>query len=147
MGCGVYWQQVHTLDESLRALENAGIGEDNPAYQVIWQQRGEVISTIGKKFPRKVVAISHEGVLSRLHTLGLEYAGASPGFTAEELKNATIKVWLDIESGWMAEARFRPGAPPIYRKLTAEQAISLIKREETPKLIAQLFHEDDYIGE
>ncbi|MBU2177755.1 MAG: hypothetical protein KJ556_21895 [Gammaproteobacteria bacterium] len=147
MGCGVYYQQLHNIEDDLDTLRRLGIDEEHDAYRALDTQRGELLTRIGQKFPRKVLSITHEDVLSRLQALGLEYAHGSPGFTAEELKNAKIRVWYDIEESWQAEARFKPDSKPIYRSISAEDAVALIKHEETPALIAHLFIEDEYIGE
>jgi len=82
------------------------------------------------------------GVLSpalRLAALGLIYASHSPRVTVEELRDAVIRVWRDEEKGYFAEARFKPGAPPIYTALTAEQAHNLEGPEPDPSLIALVF--------
>jgi hypothetical protein len=82
------------------------------------------------------------GILSpalRLAALGLVYVSHSPGYTIEELQDAVIRVWRDDEKGYFAEARFRPGAPPIYTSLTFEQAQNLIGPEPDPHLIAMVF--------
>lgn len=147
MGCGVYWQQFKTVERDLASLRRLTVEESHPAYQALWKQRGALLARVGEKLPRVTIPITHEEVLGRLHALGLEYAGASPGFTAEELEKAVVKVWYDIEESWFAEARFKPGSPPIYRSLTAEEAVSFIKHEETPALIARVFTEDEYYGE
>jgi len=75
----------------------------------------------------------------RLAALGLLYAAASPRITIEELRDAIIRVWHDEEKGYFAEARFSPGAPPIYTPLTPEQAHNLEGPEPDPSLIALVF--------
>lgn len=147
MGCGVYWQKVHTLDEALEGLRMATVPETSDAYRKVLQMRGSTLAQIGQKFPRKTEALAHLSVVSRLERLGLVYAGASPGFTIEELRDATVTVWLDDEVGWMAEARFTPASPPIYRSLTNEEAAAFIKDEASGPLIAKVFTKDEYLGE
>lgn len=63
----------------------------------------------------------------------------SPRITPEEAKDASLRIWLDDEKGYFAEARLRPGAPPIYTALTAEQAQRLKGPEPDPSLIALAF--------
>lgn len=75
----------------------------------------------------------------RLEALGLVYAAHSPGVSIEELRDASIRVWRDDEKGYFAEARFKPGAPPIYTSLTPEQARNLEGPEPDPSLIAMVF--------
>jgi len=147
MGCGVYWQKVRRADTTLAGMREFTISETDPAYQHIYRQRGATLAQIGYKFPRRTEIIKETSVVRRLEALGLVYAGRSKGFTKEELKDAVIKVWYDDEEGFMAEARFKPGSPPIYRGLTDEEAFTFIKGEETGALIAKVFTADDYLGE
>jgi hypothetical protein len=75
----------------------------------------------------------------RLAALGLIYASHSPGVSIEQLREATIRIWWDEEKGYFAEARFWPGAAPIYTALTPEQARNLEGPESDPSLIAMCF--------
>jgi hypothetical protein len=147
MGCAILYQQLHNVDRDLDTLRRLSVEESHPAFQDLWRQRGSILSRVGQKSPRDIISISHEEVLSRLQALGLEYAGGSPGYTAEELKDATVRIWYDIESGWMSEGRMKPGGPPIYHMITAEVAVDFIKHQETPEMIAHALTEDEYIGE
>jgi hypothetical protein len=63
----------------------------------------------------------------------------SPRVTPEEAREASIRVWRDEERGFFAEARLRPGDPPVYTSLTPEQATKLRGPEPDPSLIAELF--------
>ena len=63
----------------------------------------------------------------------------SPRVTPEEAREASVRVWLDEEKGYFAEARLRPGDPPIYTALTPEQATNLRGPEPDPSLIAKVF--------
>jgi len=71
-------------------------------------------------------------------TLIAKLIGLSPG---------VIKVWHDAESGWMSEARARPGAPPVYRAVSDEVAMAILKGELTHELEEKLLTPDEYIGE
>ena len=75
----------------------------------------------------------------RLAALGLIYASHSPGVSIEQLRKAVIRIWRDEEKGYFAEARFWPGATPIYTALTPEQAHNLEGPEPDPSLIAMVF--------
>jgi hypothetical protein len=126
MGCGVYWQQVHEVERALSALrphlEIPGVSD---AMRELYSIRGELLKRVGFKFPRTISLI-------------LKLAGLSPG---------TITLWHDIESGWMTEARARPGAPPVYKYVSDEVAITILKKEVTKELEAELLTPDEYLGE
>jgi len=80
---------------------------------------------IGVKYPREVTMLLHIG-------------GLSPG---------AVKVWHDVESGFMSEARAYPGAPPVYKSISNDVAMTLLKGEMTKELETELMTPDDYIGE
>jgi hypothetical protein len=75
----------------------------------------------------------------RLAELGLIYASHSPGVSIDQLREAVIRIWWDEEKGYFAEARFWPGATPIYTALTPEQAHNLEGPTADPSLIAMCF--------
>jgi len=126
MGCGVFWQQVHTIDRSLDKLRlHVDIPGISDAFQELYSLRGELMAKIGFKFPREVRLI-------------LRIVGLSPG---------TINLWFDIESGWMSEARARPRALPVYKSISVEVAMTLLRGELTKELEAELMAPDPYIGE
>jgi len=125
MGCGVYWQQVHTIETAMSELEKVGFGPGTPAYEALSGKRGGILKTIGTKFPRETYP-----VLSRLY-----------------LSPESVQLWFDAESGWFSEARAKPGAPPIYHHVSDEVAIALLKKEVTPELKKYLMTPDPYIGE
>jgi len=75
----------------------------------------------------------------RLIALGLIYASHSPPVYTEQLREATIRIWYNEERGYFAEARFKPGDPPIYTALTTDQAHNLEGPEPDPSLIALVF--------
>ena len=125
MGCGVFWHQVGELDRALGALRIGGISELSAPYRQLSSLRGKLMKQVGFKFPREVQLV-------------MRLVGLSPG---------TIKLWHDVESGWMAEARTGPGAPPVYRSVTDAVAITILKGELTHELEAELMTPDPYIGE
>ena len=119
------YRQVGELDRAMDVLRGAGFSEDSLPFKSLYSVRGRILAQIGFKFPK----------LPSL--LGL-LAGLSPG---------TIKIWHDIESGWMSEARARPGAPPVYKRVSDEVAITILKKEVTKELEAELLTPDEYLGE
>jgi len=125
MGCGVYWSQVKELDRALRSLRKLGIGELDPSYGALSGLRSKLLAQVGIKFPRTVTQIA-------------KLFGLSPGI---------ITLWHDVESGWMSEARTKPGAPPVYRAISDEVAVAIIKSELTHDQFMSLSIPDDYIGE
>ena len=125
MACGVYWQQVHTADRALADLERLGLGPGTEAYGAVLAKRGELMATIGYKFPRVPMMW---GVPLYL----------SPSY---------LRAWLDPEVGWMVEAREKPGASSVYRSVPAEVAVAIIKGEVTPELKMALLEPDEYLGE
>ena len=125
MGCGVFWQQIHRLDESLGSMRVSGISPMSGPYQELYSLRGKLMAQIGFKFPREI-------------TMLLKLIGLSPG---------TITLWHDVESGFMSEARATPGAPPVYKHVSDEVAMAILKREVTKELEAELLTPDEYLGE
>ena len=125
MGCGVYWQQIHEVDRALDVFRIYGIPELSDAYRTVYGLRAKLLAQVGVKFPRTVTQL-------------LRLVGFSPGVFA---------LWHDVESGWMSEARARPGAPPVYKSASDEVAMAILKQELTPELEAQLLTPDEYLGE
>lgn len=125
MGCGVYWQQIKEIDRAMKTLRKYGIPELGDAFQDMYRIRAKLLSQLGVKLPRTVTQV-------------IRLAGFSPG---------TFALWHDVESGWMSEARARPGAPPVYKRVSDEVAMAILKREITPELEAQLLAPDEYLGE
>lgn len=70
----------------------------------------------------------------------------SPRVTPEEAREASVRVWLDEEKGYFAEARLRPGDPPVYTSLTPGQATNLRGPEPDPSLIAELFRRQEPVN-
>lgn len=125
MGCGVFWQQIQRLDESLRSMRVHGILPTSGPYQELYSLRGKLMAQIGFKFPREI-------------TMLLKLVGLSPG---------TITLWHDVESGFMSEARAYPDAPPVYKRVSDEIAMAILKKEVPPELEAELLTPDEYLGE
>ena len=119
------YDQLHEIDRALSTMRRFGIPEVSDAYQQLYSLRGKLMAQVGFKAPRPV------SLLAKL-------IGMSPG---------VIKVWHDAESGWMSEAREKPGAPPIYKKVSDEVAMAILKGEVTPELEKELMTPDPYIGE
>lgn len=125
MGCGVYWSQIRELDRALGTMRRFGIPEVSDAFRELTSLRGKLIKQVGFKYPRIITQL-------------VKLIGLSPG---------VISVWHDIESGWMSEARVKPGAPPVYKSVSDEVAMAILKREVTPELEKELMTPDPYIGE
>ena len=125
MPCGVLYRQLNEINKALGTIKRAGLGPGSEAYNQVFSLRGKILTQIGFKYPRSIISI-------------VKLIGLSPG---------SITLWLDIEGGWRSEGRVKPGAPPIYRPLTDEEAISILKRDITDELHDRLFTPDDYIGE
>ena len=125
MGCGIYWQQINELDRALGVMGRYGIPEESEAYQSLWKQRGALLAEVGRKFPRTTLQM-------RL---------------IEALYSPVIRLWHDIESGWMVEAREKPGAPPVYKVVNEELAMAILKGEVSPEVEKALVTPDEYLGE
>ncbi len=125
MGCGVYWTQIKELDRALSTMRKFGIPELSDAYQQLGSIRHDLLGKMGVKIPRTVTQL-------------IRLAGFSPGI---------IALWHDVESGWMSEARARPGAPPVYKKASDEVAMAILQRNITDELEEELMTPDPYIGE
>jgi len=126
MGCGVYWKQVREVERAINALRlHIDIPGVSDATRELYSIRGRLLATVGLKFPRTISLI-------------LELAGLSPG---------TITLWHDIESGWMTEARERPGAPPVYHYVKDDVAMAILSRKLTHELESELMKPDEYLGE
>ena len=125
MGCGVYWKQVHEADRALDVMGRFGIPELSEAYRKVYGIRAKLLAQIGIKFPRTVTQL-------------VKLTGFSPG---------VITLWHDGESGWMSEARARPGAPPVYKSVSDGVAMAILKGEVSKKLELELLTPDEYLGE
>lgn len=125
MGCGVKWRQIDEIDRALGSLRRTGLGPGTTPFDTLWKLRGKIYGQIGFKFPRTLTQL-------------IKVFGMSPG---------TITLWHDVESGWMSEARVRPGAPPVYKRVSDEVAMAILKKEVTKELETKLHTPDEYLGE
>ena len=125
MGCGIYWQQINRLDKSMDTMRMHGILPGSGPFDQLYTLRGKLMGQIGVKFPRTT------SLLTKLIAL-------SPG---------SIALWHDVESGFMSEARAYPGAPPVYKGVSDEVAMTILKKEITKELEAELMAPDEYLGE
>ena len=126
MGCGVYWQQVREVERALGALRpHIDIPGVSDAYNALYGVRGKLLAQVGLKFPRTISAI-------------LKLLGLSPG---------AITLWHDVESGWLVEARAKPGASPVYHYVKDDVAVAILSGKLTHELETTLMTPDEYIGE
>ncbi len=116
MGCGVYYQQIRELERAMGTMRKFGIDELSAPYQQLFSERGKLMAQVGVKFPRTVSQLA-------------KLLGLSPG---------TVSLWHDVESGWMSEARERPGAPPVYRSVSDEVAMAILRGELTHDMSVEL---------
>ncbi len=119
------WDEVHKADADLATLRRLGVLETDPAYASLWGARGAALAKVGTVLPRDTILLAWS-------------FGFSPGI---------IKVWHDGDAGWVSEARVRPDAPPVYKKVSDEVAVAIIKKEVTPELEKVLMTPDPYEGE
>jgi len=125
MGCGVLWQQVRELERALGSLRRLGISEVTEPYQKLFQLRGKLMKQVGFKLPRTISQI-------------LKLAALSP---------ESLTLWHDVESGWMSEARAKPGTPPVYHYISDEEAVAIINKQVPPELKQKLLTPETYVGE
>uniref|UniRef100_A0A6M3JYF6 Uncharacterized protein n=1 Tax=viral metagenome TaxID=1070528 RepID=A0A6M3JYF6_9ZZZZ len=125
MGCGVYWQQIRTAERALGDLDRLGLGPGTEAYEAVLSQRGKLLAQVGMKFPRIDYSLS----------------------MWREFSPQRIRAWFDPEFGFMVEGRASPGAPPVYKTVSAEMAAAVIKGELTPEMKEALVKPDEYLGE
>lgn len=123
MGCGVKWRQIDELDRALGSLRHTGLGPGTTPFDTLWKLRGKIYGQIGVKYPRTLTQL-------------IKVLGFSPG---------TITLWHDVESGWMSEARVRPGATPVYKSVSDEVAMAILKKEVPPELEVELLTPDEYV--
>jgi hypothetical protein len=123
--CPSYWQQINEIERALGVMRKFKIPVISDAYQDLYKLRGKLLKQVGLKFPRSVTQL-------------LKLAGLSPG---------SITLWHDSESGWLAEARERPGAAPVYHYVGDEVAMQVLRGELTHELEATLMAPDLYVGE
>ncbi|MCJ7828428.1 MAG: hypothetical protein MUP81_01650 [Dehalococcoidia bacterium] len=63
----------------------------------------------------------------------------SPTFTADELKDAVVRLWLQKEWGYIAEVRRHPSLTPVYLSISRADADRLVARRPTAHFLANLF--------
>ena len=120
-----YTRGLKKLDQSIGAMRSALIPEAAKPLLELTRIDDYMFAQLGFKIPKPM-------------TLLLKLFGLSPG---------TISVWHDAESGFFTEARAMPGAPPVYRAVSDEVAITILKGELTHDLEDTLMTPDDYLGE
>lgn len=119
------WDTVREYERALDVLRSVGFGPGTGPFEAINKARGKVMGIMGFRQPRLPSIL---GVL----------AGLSPG---------VVKLWHDGETGFMSEARARPGAPPVYRHISDDIAMTILKGELTHELEEFLLTPDEYYGE
>jgi len=126
MPCQYLWYQVRKVEEALNSLvPHLAIPGVADAMNKLASIRGTLLTKVGIKYPKTISSI-------------LKLAGLSPG---------TITLWLDVECGWLTEARDTPGAPPVYHYVKDEVAMVILKGELTHELEVELMTPDEYLGE
>lgn len=118
-------EQLERMDVAMAKMLEEGIPMISTPFRITWEARARLQASMGYKLPREVFAV-------------FKIYGLSPG---------TLTLWLDSERGWMTEARERPGAPPIYKAVSDEVAMAILKGELTPELEASLMAPVEYYGE
>jgi len=119
------WDEVHRAESDLATLDRLGVSSTDPAYTRLQGILEPTKAKVGRRLPRIITWLA-------------SMFGFSPGI---------IKLWHDGDFGFMSEARTRPGAPPVYKKVSDEVAVAIIKREVTPEMEKELMTPDPYIGE
>jgi len=119
------YRQLNEFKRSLNVLEQSGFGPGTVPFELINNLRSTALAKLGFKSSKPV-------------SLLLKLTGLSPGI---------IKVFHDAESGFMSEARVKPGAPPVLRHISDDVAITILKGELTHEIEDELMTPDDYIGE
>ena len=92
---------------------------------------------------RPLTSLEIGGLLDLLAGAGIKFVSLSPEVAVEELRDAVLRIWHDPETGYMAEVRTSPTAPPVYHKISDQEARLLQARRPPPQLMARLFaHEE-----
>jgi len=100
-----YWTQLNELSKKVHSLKRAGFGPLDFPWEEVYRLRDEIIGKSIGPFPRSIVQV-------------LRIAGLSPGILA---------LWLDVEAGWMVEAREYEGAPPVYHLVDENTAVEILQ--------------------
>jgi len=114
---------IDNIERAKTTLLKAGYGIIDPSYMSLLRQGNIATLNFGFKIPRPM-------------TLLIKLVGLSPG---------EIKLWHDADSGWFTEARAKPGATPVYKHVSDEVAVAILKKEVTHELEAELLTPDKYI--
>jgi hypothetical protein len=126
MPCKYLWWQVREVERAIGALRpHIDIPGVTDATRELFSIRGRLLKTVGLKYPRTISSI-------------LKLAALSPG---------SITLWHDVESGWMVEAREKPGVPPVYHYVGDDTAVAILSGKLTHELEAELMKPDEYLGE
>ena len=119
------YRQIHEYESSLQKLTLGGFGPGTAPFNILYEARNKVLASVGLKASKSVLSI-------------LRLVGLSPG---------SVNLWHDGESGFMTEAKTKPGAPSVYKRVPIEVALTILKGEMTHDLEDQLMTPDDYMGE
>lgn len=116
---------IRRLEKSMSGLKLGGLGPGTEVFDILAKARADIWKSVGIKQPK---------TMSILRLL----LGLSPG---------SIRVIHDAESGWMTEAREKPGAPPVYHYVSDEVAAQILQGKLTHELELELMKPDEYQGE
>lgn len=119
------WGQVHQAEEDLATLRRLTVEETHPAYQKAWRARGKALAQVGYKRPRVQAWL-------------VDWATYSP---------TLIRLMEDTEFGFIAVVKAHEGAAPLYKRVSGEVAVAIIKGEVTPEMEKYLLTPDPYLGE
>jgi len=117
--------QLNKIRGALNELAMSGLGPGSEIFDTLTSIRSQVLSGLGIKVPKPMMFI-------------LKLVGMSPG---------EVKLWHDSESGWLAEAREKPGAPPVYHYINSETAAKILTGKLTHEEFEVIMIPDPYLGE
>ena len=117
--------EVNKLSKQLGQMRSWGVSALDPGYLRLNSALSEAIGKVGFRLPRTTTLI-------RL------LAGLSPG---------EVRLWADAEIGWIAESRVEPGAPPVYKQVTDQEAEKIATGKLTHELEERLMAPETYYGE
>lgn len=112
MACGVWYQQINTVDRALSDMRSFGFSIDFRPFRILQDSRIKLLRQIGVKLPKVI-------------SLLIKFIGLSPG---------VIALWLDNESGFMSEARTTPSSPPVYKSVSSQLAMKILSHDISPEL-------------
>ena len=92
---------------------------------------------------RTVTSMEIGAALDLLAAAGISFVRLSPEVPVEELQDAVLRIWHDEETGYMAEVRTSPKAPPVYHKLSDQESRLLQARRPPPELMQRLFSHEE----